>query len=134
MTIVYGYLLLLLFLGILDGIWLGFIARPFYVKHLGSMMRDMIHWPAALLFYFSYAAGVLYFSVLPAMEKSSSLHAALTGAFLGFIAYMAYDFTNWATLKDFPFIVVAADILWGIVVTAASSFLAVTVMLRYVKI
>ncbi len=116
-----AYLLLLIFLGILDGIWLGFIARPFYVKHIGAIMRDTLYWPPALLFYFSYAAGVLFFVVFPAIEKGSVLRAITTGAFFGFLCYMAYDFTNHATLKDFPFIVVIADIAWGMIVTAISA-------------
>ena len=122
-----AYLLLLAAMGLLDGIFLGFLARPFYIKHIGSMMRDMVYWPSALAFYFAYAAGATFFVILPSLEEGT-LRGILAGAFFGFIAYMTYDFTNHATLKGFPFIVVLFDVAWGTMATAVSCGFVVRVM------
>lgn len=47
--------------------------------------------------------------------------AALYGALFGFFAYSAYDLTNLATLRGWPFAVSLVDLPWGKVATAAAS-------------
>jgi uncharacterized membrane protein len=52
------------------------------------------------------------------------------GALLGFTAYMTYDLTNRATLKNWPVGMVIPDILWGAVVTGIISVIGYVVFVR----
>ena len=104
-----------------DMVWLGLVAKTFYRKHIGHLMAGRLNWPAALIFYFLFIAGIIIFAVLPAVEKGSFGRAVLLGALFGLFTYATYDLTNLATLKDWPLIVTVADIAWGMVLTATVS-------------
>ena len=45
------------------------------------------------------------------------------GAILGLIAYGTYDFTNLATIKDWPVVVSVVDLMWGISLTTVAATL-----------
>jgi uncharacterized membrane protein len=126
MKVIYLYFLTIpVFFGI-DMIWLGFVAKGFYRKNLGHLLRSDVNWIAALVFYLLYIGGILIFATMPALEKKSLYQAVVLGGLFGFFAYATYDLTNMATLKDWPLNVVIVDIIWGIVLTAsvaAASFL-----------
>jgi uncharacterized membrane protein len=102
----------------IDMVWLGFVARPFYVKHLGYILSPQVNWTAAMAFYLMYIVGIIFFAVRPALDAESLQRAILLGAFFGFITYATYDLTNLATLKDWPLTVVIVDIAWGTVLCA----------------
>lgn len=104
---------------ILDGIWLALIASDFYAQYLGYIMRQQVIWPAAIVFYFLYIAGVVYLVSVPAALRNNWKKAGVNGAVLGLVAYGTYDLTNYATLQGWPFIVLAVDLLWGAAVTSA---------------
>lgn len=104
-----------------DIVWLGLISKNFYQKHLGYLMAPSVNWPPAVIFYLLYIAGILFFAVIPAFEKQSLLKAVGAGAFLGLVAYATYDLTNYATIRDWPFIVVAVDLAWGMTCSAIVS-------------
>jgi uncharacterized membrane protein len=108
-------------LAVLDGLWLGLIARDFYKARLGGLLRETPVWSVAVLFYVVHAAGVATF-VLP--QAASWTSALLLGGFFGFCAYAAYDFTNHATLRDWPPIVTTVDLAWGSAATAATALVA----------
>lgn len=102
---------------VIDLIWLGFVARDFYRKQLGSLMTDQINWTAAIIFYLLYIVAILVFAVLPAVQAGSVVKAITLGAFFGFIAYATYDLTNLATLNNWPVVMTIVDIIWGAVLT-----------------
>ncbi|MBT8473046.1 MAG: DUF2177 family protein [Marinicaulis sp.] len=102
-----------------DLLWLGVIAQKHYQRLLGDMLA--INWPAAIVFYLIYIAGIVVFAVGPALAKQSLGYAALYGALFGFFCYATYDLTNLATMKGFPAAIVIPDILWGVVLTAVSA-------------
>ena len=106
---------------VIDMIWLVLVARKFYNKHLGFLMRPDINWYAAIIFYLLFIAGLVVFVISPAVEKHSPVHALLYGALFGLIAYATYDLTNLATLKDWPVIITIVDLLWGMVLSMAVS-------------
>jgi len=108
----------------IDMLWLGFIARNFYRKHLGYLMAEQVVWAAALVFYFIYIGGILYFAILPALKAGSLQTALVNGALLGFLCYATYDLTNLATVKNWPILVTAVDLVWGALLTAATSGIA----------
>lgn len=108
---------LLVFFAI-DMLWLGLIAKNFYAKHIGFLMKTNINWLSAIIFYLLFILGVTIFVITPALEKHSWTHALLFGALFGLITYATYDLTNLATIKDWPFIVTIIDLIWGTAVSA----------------
>ena len=109
------YLLTIPAFFLIDMIWLGWIAKDFYGKHIGHLMADQVKWSAAIVFYLLYIVGIIFFAVSPALEKGMWQRALWYGALFGFFTYATYDLTNWATLKNWPATVVIADIFWGMV-------------------
>jgi uncharacterized membrane protein len=107
------YLITLAVFFVIDMIWLGFVAKDFYRKHLGSMLSPKINWAAALLFYMVFIAGLLIFVIRPALAQGEPLKALLLGGLFGLISYATYDLSNLATLKDWPVIVTFVDLVWG---------------------
>lgn len=105
----------------LDLLWLGVVAKGFYAKHLGSLLRPDVKWVPALLFYLLYVAAVVVFVVMPAAERNSLGRAIGMGAFFGLAAYATYDLTSMALIRDFPLIVVLVDLAWGVVLTTIAS-------------
>lgn len=125
MGIIKQYLIALVVFFVIDIIWLGFISKDLYRKNLGHLMRSSTNWPAAIIFYSFYIAGLIFFVVNPALEKNSIIYALLSGALFGFITYATYDITNLATLKDWPLKVTIINIIWGTALnglTASISF------------
>jgi uncharacterized membrane protein len=114
-------ILLPIFLGI-DFVWLGFIAKGFYDKQFSAFARTL-NWPAAILVYLLIPLGIAFF-VLPKASGDRAL-ALLWGAFYGLVVYGVYDLTNYATLKDWSLTTVLVDILWGIFICGAASYLTV---------
>jgi uncharacterized membrane protein len=106
---------------IIDLVWLGIVARPFYKAQLGPLMRPDVNWAAAFVFYFIYVAGIVILAVQPAVNAGSLGRAAFLGAVLGLVAYAAYDLTNLATMAGFPRTMAIVDLIWGTVLTASVS-------------
>ncbi|NTU51413.1 MAG: DUF2177 family protein [Candidatus Aminicenantes bacterium] len=107
------YLITLAIFFAIDMVWLGVVAKTFYRKHLGYLMAPKVVWPAAILFYLLFIAGLVVFAVRPGLAAGAPLKALLLGAFLGLISYATYDLTNQATVKDWPALVTVVDLVWG---------------------
>lgn len=103
----------------LDLIWLGVVARGFYRRHLGDLLRPDVQWVPAVAFYLIYVAALIVFVVAPAAARASPGRALGLGAFLGLAAYAAYDLTSLALIKGFTPVVAAVDLAWGIGLSAA---------------
>ena len=104
---------------LIDMTWLVGIARGFYKRELGTLLRTDVIWWAAILFYLLFIVGILYYAVLPAHASGSWTKALMLGALFGFFTYMTYDLTNYATLSNWSLAIVFADILWGTVLSAS---------------
>lgn len=120
------YLLTVPVFFIVDIIWLGYVAKTFYRYHLKNFLSPEVNWAAAVIFYIIYIAGIIFFSVRPALAKNSLQEAILLGGLYGFFTYATYDLTNMATLKNWPIKVVVVDILWGVFlcsIVASASYL-----------
>lgn len=105
---------------LVDGVWLTLIAKNFYAKQIGFLMKTNINWLAAILFYLLFIVGLVVFVVSPSLEKKSLINAILLGTLFGLITYATYDLTNLATVKNWPVLVTVVDLCWG-------AFLASTV-------
>lgn len=115
---------------VIDGLWLGLVAKNFYADHLGDLLRkDFLVLPGAL-FYLLFTAGLVFLAVRPGQPELSLTNIALHGAVVGLVAYGTYDLTNLATLKDWPVLVTVVDLTWGTVL-AASVSVSAAVCVRY---
>lgn len=105
----------------IDMVWLGLVAKNFYAKQIGHLMKPDVNWVAAIIFYLLFIVGLVVFVITPAMEKNSWLHALLLGALFGLVCYATYDLTNLAVAKDWPLLVTIVDLVWGAVLAASVS-------------
>jgi uncharacterized membrane protein len=124
------YLLTIPVFFVIDLLWLGVIAKGIYQKHLGDFLSDQVNWIAAIIFYLIFISGIIFFAVLPAVEKGSILRALVLGILFGFFTYATYDLTNLATLKGWPITIVFLDIIWGMVLTGSVSTAAYAIANR----
>lgn len=102
---------------VVDAIWLGLIAKNFYSKEIGFLLKETPNWLAAGVFYLFFIVGVVFFVINPAIEKESIRYLVIAALLFGTITYATYDLTNLATLKDWPLKVTIIDIAWGGVLT-----------------
>lgn len=105
---------------VIDGVWLGIVARQFYAEQYGEMLRPRPRLGAAAAFYLGYLAALMWFAVLPSLAAGPGW-AAVQGALFGAACYGTYHLTNRATLHRWPIAVMAVDIAWGAGVSAAAS-------------
>ena len=116
-----AYVATLVVFGIVDFIWLGFVAKDLYRNGIGHLMAESPNWIAAVLFYLLFIIGLVIFAVSPALDAGAWQRAALYGALFGFFCYATYDLTNLATLRGWPVSIVVADLLWGAFVSAVGA-------------
>lgn len=105
----------------LDLVWLGVVAKGFYQRQLGHLLRPDVQWVPALIFYLLFVAALVVFVAAPAAERQSVTRALGYGAFFGLAAYAAFDLTCLALFKEFPLAVVVVDLAWGALLSAAVS-------------
>lgn len=98
---------------LLDGLWLGLVAKNLYASQLKGLMTDNVRWVGAGLFYALFIVGLLVFVIAPALQHQNLSFALSRGALFGLVTYATYDLTNYATLKGFPLTIVGVDLLWG---------------------
>lgn len=122
-TYITAYIATALIFLLIDFIWLGFIAGPYYKQELGALMLENPKLGIAALFYLFYAVGVVVFAVIPALNADNYIYALGYGALLGLCAYGTYDATNLATLKGWPWHISVMDAAWGTFVTGISATL-----------
>ena len=119
-----NYLIALgIFLAI-DMLWLTVIAKQLYADRLGYLMAPKPNLLAALAFYLLFVVGLMVFVIQPALVSGSWLQALLAGLFFGLVTYATYDLTNLATIKDWPLLITAIDLLWGSAVSGVTALLS----------
>lgn len=116
------FIALPIFLAI-DMVWLGLVAKNFYAKQIGFLMKTNVNWTAALIFYLLFIVGLVIFVISPALDKNSWKQAVLLGSLFGLITYATYDLTNLATVKNWPLIITIVDLIWGTILAASVSLI-----------
>lgn len=113
------YLSILITYLILDGIWLGIIAKDTYTNAMQGLMRESYPvWPW-VTFYLVYCVAIVVLVVEP--NKAASLTRVIfSGALLGAAAYGAYNLTNYAIIEGWPLSITLKDWAWGTFVTSVS--------------
>jgi uncharacterized membrane protein len=116
--------------GVLDYIFLAKLAKNFYLTKLSEhiVVKDgslVPYLPAVPLVYIVAVIGIWVF----VLSKATTLSQAFSyGALMGFIMYAFYDFTNLATLKNYPWSLTLVDIVWGTLLVGT-----VTAVMFFVK-
>jgi uncharacterized membrane protein len=112
------YLVTLAVLTALDFLFLGIVAKGFFVSQVGDMLGEIRPGPA-VLFYLLYVVGVLIFVSGPASATWPS--TLVYGALFGLFCYATFDLTSLALLRHWTWPVAAVDVSWGAAVTAIAS-------------
>ncbi|MBO6719741.1 MAG: DUF2177 family protein [Rhizobiaceae bacterium] len=121
MKYLYAYGIALVLFLILDGLWLGLLAKNFYVGRIGDLLLDQPRWGVVAVFYAVYVVGILYFAVSVGLANGSAANAAMNGALFGFFAYFTYNATSLALFKGYDTIAAVADTAYGTLAGAAVS-------------
>lgn len=116
---------------VIDGIWLGLVARQFYASEMGELLKRNILAVPAAVFYLGYTAGLVYLAVRPGDSDVTLLNVAVTGAIVGLMAYGTYDMTNLATVRDWPVLLSVVDMLWGAVLSGSVALVAAIVVRKF---
>lgn len=117
-----GWAAALIAIIVLDGVWLGLVAKDLYKREMGSLMAESVRVVPVILFYGLYPAALVYLTNWT--PPSGWPEAALRGAVLGLAAYGAYDLTNLAIVKDWPIKISVIDLAWGSALGAAAAVAA----------
>lgn len=118
---VVAYVTALIVMVALDMLWLGSTFRTLYLPAMSGVMSPSANVPAAVVFYAIYPVGLVFFAIAPALRASAWTTALVSGALFGFFAYMTYDLTNLATLKEWSLKVSLIDMAWGAVLNGAAA-------------
>lgn len=110
-----------------DAVGLKLLIRPVFERHIGHLFADPFRVVPAIVFYLGYVGGILWFVSVPALRDNTPMAALLGGMALGLMAYGTYEFTNYATLRDWSAEQVIKDTLWGCVLTGFSAWAGVMV-------
>lgn len=110
-----------------DAVGLRMLVKPVFDRHIAHLYADPFRVVPAAIFYLGYVAGILWFVSLPALRDGDPGAALISGALLGLMAYGTYEFTNFATLRDWSMAQVVVDSLWGAVLTGFSAWAGVMI-------
>lgn len=102
---------------VIDFIWIGVVAKNFYIEQLGKFTPKLI---PGILAYVLLTLGIILF-VLPKVTGRGVFEVFIWGALFGLVAYGVYDLTNLATLKDWTLKMTIIDMLWGGVISGIMS-------------
>lgn len=110
-----------------DAVGLRLLIKPVFERHVAHLFADPFRVVPAALFYLGYVAGVLWFVSVPALRTGAPVAALGGGMLLGLMAYGTYEFTNYATLRDWSVQQVAIDTTWGGILTGFSAWAGVMI-------
>jgi Predicted membrane protein len=116
-----------------DSVWLTLTAASLYKATLGDILLPQFLLAPAAVFYSVFIVGVVIFAVGPAIRSGRWTQALFYGALFGFFSYGVYDFTNWATLRNWSWQITAADICWGTILTGFSATLGYLISDRVLR-
>jgi uncharacterized membrane protein len=106
--------------GIMDAIWLGWIATEIYQTEMQGMLRsEYITWPW-LVFYIMYGSVTFVLTVVANRDKPWT-YAAIDVALLGIASYGAYNLTCYSILDGFTLKIMLMDWSWGTFLTSSSA-------------
>ena len=111
-----------------DAVGLRLLIKPVFERHVSHLFADPFRVVPAAIFYLGYVAGVLWFVSVPALRTGDPMAALVGGVLLGLMCYGTYEFTNYATLRDWSMQQVVVDTIWGGVLTGFSAWAGVVIV------
>lgn len=102
---------------VIDLIWIVFFAHPFYQDQLGFILAPSPNWIAAIIFYLTFVAGLLFFVIIPGLKNNTLKESLFRAAFFGILTYGTYGLTNLALIEGWPVLVTFVDIIWGMILS-----------------
>lgn len=116
--------------GVLDALWLGVVANRLYSSQLGHLLAPTPDFVAAGVFYLVYVAGLVHFAIRP-LDADRALGVRVRDAALfGLVTYATWSLTSRAVFRDFPALVVAIDLTWGVVACSVVTLVTVRLLRR----
>ena len=115
---------------VLDGIWLGVVAKGVYAEYMQGFLRD--EYPVApwVIFYIMYSFVITHLAIIANVGKGV-IFSIRDGALLGVAAYGAYNLTNYAVLDGWPLPISLIDLLWGTCLTATTAGVGALVLKKF---
>lgn len=110
----------------LDSVWISLASPRLYRPLLGDLLAPRPRLAVGAAFYLAYVVGIIALAVVPGLREASLAGALWRGALFGLLAYATYDLTNLSTVRDWPWRVSVADMLWGTVVTSVVTIIGYT--------
>lgn len=129
-TFIVAYLATAVAFLVIDSVWLSNMVNVIYRPYMGDMLAPNFRLAPAIIFYVIFVFGLVFFAVKPGLIANSGTVTLVNGAILGFIAYATYDLTNQATLKNWSWTLTIADMVWGTILSAASTYVGYWVTSR----
>ena len=129
-TNIVTYFATLLSLVIIDGIWLGLIAKDGYQLAMSHIMREqVIIWPW-IVFYLLYPFAILTLAITAQLPAQNRWQFVWRGFVLGAAAYGTYNLTNYALVVNWPLSITLKDWLWGAFLTSSCAWIGGQVWLK----
>lgn len=106
---------------LLDFLWLGVVASPWYRKALGYLSnldadgKITFNIPHGLMAQLVISLTLTLVIMLGLQLENRFLTSLRLGAFVGFAFYVCYDFTNLSFVKGWPLWISLVDVAWGTV-------------------
>ncbi len=108
----------------------------YYRRELASLARlgpdgklDPVYWAAGVV-YLLLAFGILFFVVPEKGDEMNFVWVAMRGFAFGAVVYGVYEFTNFATLRNWSVSLVVVDTLWGGILCSLTSMVIVFIQER----
>lgn len=116
---------------LIDLLWLGVLSKDLYKEELGHLISNEFKLVPAVIFYIAFVIGLLVLVLKPGIKEKSLKKIIIYALIYGFATYGAYDLTNYATMKDFPLLIVVIDLIWGTSLTLVTSIITYVVYRRF---
>ena len=119
-----AFLIATVYFLIIDLTFINLVIVKIYKSNLPGFIEISFKATPAILFYFIFLIGLLYFSILPNKTYSIS-QALISGGMYGLTTYATYALTVFAVMNIFNWNIVISDVMWGIFLSATVSMLTV---------
>ena len=119
-----AFLIATVYFLIIDLTFINLVIVKIYKSNLPDFIEISFKATPAILFYFIFLIGLLYFSILPNKTYSIS-QALISGGMYGLATYATYALTVFAAMNIFNWNIVISDVMWGIFLSATVSMLTV---------
>ena len=126
-----AYFSMIVFMLVVDVIWLSVIAKPIYQQGIGHLMAAKPNLLYIAIFYLVYVFGLLRFAIKPNRAWAGVKQTFFAGASVGLLVYASYDLTNLALLKDWPLDLALMDVAWGTLLSGITASVGKLVFDRF---